>query len=161
MDYRSIIAWQFRIGGLLLGLPALAILLKLGVDVWTVPPAPKIQPSQHLDVGTYGLVALLSDGAQGLGAMLGVLGTLAGFAAIAIGVVAALALLLGTLLYFTGGGVGRGENWARIVAIMVSIVFFLFWSAMLFADQRGVVAVAGFGTAVALATLWILGWRYA
>ena len=91
---------------------------------------------------------------------MGVLGTFAGFAAAAIGVVAALALMLGTLLYFTGGGIGRGENWARGVAIMLSIVFLLIWIG-LSAAQHGIMAVPGLGIVLALATLWVLGWKFA
>jgi hypothetical protein len=161
VNHRWIVAGEFRIFGLVLGLPALAVLINLAWDWWSLRGAPAPQPSQNLDVGKYGLVALLSYGAEGIGAMFKVLGTLASFAAVMVGVVSVLALVLGVLLYFTGGGIDRGEGWARVIAIMVSIVCLCSWIGSLFVLQDGALGVAGVGTALALYTLWVLGWKFA
>jgi hypothetical protein len=93
--------------------------------------------------------------------MLGFFGTLASFAAALIGIVAALALVLGILLYFTGGGIGHHKTWARVVAVMVTVVCLLTWIGLLFNAEHGVVAVAALGTVLALYTLWVLGWKFA
>jgi hypothetical protein len=161
VDHRWIVAAEFRVFGFVLGLPALAVLINLGWDWWNLRGAPPPPPAQHLEIQKYGLVALLSDGAQGLGAMLGFLGTLASFAAALIGIVAALALLFGMLLYFTGSGIGHHKTWARVVAILVTVVCLLTWIGLLFNAQQGVVAVAALGTVLALYTLWVLGWKFA
>ncbi|HEY5337283.1 MAG TPA: hypothetical protein VIJ85_03695 [Rhizomicrobium sp.] len=161
VDHRVIVANAFRIFGVLLGLPAAVVLIKLVVDFATLHSAPPVQPAHHLDVGTYGIVALLSYGAQGMGALLGFLGTLAVFAAVLIGIAAALALGFAILLYFTSRGIGRGQSWARVTAILISIFFLLSWIGALFAVQRDFIAVACGGVALSLYALWVLGWKYA
>jgi hypothetical protein len=161
VDHRSIVAGEFRIFGIVLALPAAVELISLAWDWWSLRGAPPSDPSQHLSVSKYGLVALLSYGAEGLGTMLGFLGWVASLAAAVIGIISAFAFLSGLLLYFTGGGVDRGENWARVIAIMVSIVCLILWIGSFSVLQNGWLAVSGVGTVLALYTLWVLARKFA
>ena len=161
MDQRLIVAWLFRIFAGVAGLPALAMLIKIGIDVIALKTAPPVEPSQHLDVQKYGLVALLSDGAQGLGTMLSLLSGVGMVAMVIIAVVSLLALLLGVLLFFTGNGIAHRAGWARGMGIALAGMFLLAWVGLSFAVDRSALPVSIMGSVVAAYMLWVLTTRYA
>ena len=161
MDHRHIVAWIFRIFAGVAGLPALAMLIKIGIDVVALKAAPPVAPSQHLDVKTYGLIALLSDGTQGLAAMLGFLSGLGFVAMIVIAIVALLAVMLAVLLLFTGNGIAHRAGWARGTGIVLAGVFLLVWVGLLFVLDRDALPVPILGSAIAAYMLWVLAARYA
>src|SRR5512142_1947588 len=89
--HRDIVAWGFRIGGLLLGLPSLAALVAV---LWArfAGGGPQTDKGAYLDVGTYGIAGLLHNGATGVGRAFAWLGGIASW------VEGALAVVLGVLV---------------------------------------------------------------
>jgi hypothetical protein len=159
--HRQIVARGFRIVGGVLGLPAFAVLAWIGTDLFFLSRTPAPAPSQPLDIKTYGLVALLSYGAKGLGAMLMFLTAIGIALAIAAAVALFLAVLLCLLLYFTGRGIARHAAWARVMGILVSAGLLLLGIAALNLSPREGIPIACVSTGVSLYVLWVLGWRFA
>jgi hypothetical protein len=162
-----IVAIEFRIAGLLLGLPSLAALAGLiytGVDLATTPLPPP-DNSEYLDVQTYGLAGALQNGGKGVGAILGKLLELLSGAALwviaLLSVVTLLATLFAVLLYVTGRGIGQHAGWARIVAIVLAAGLLLVSIGVLALLRRDLALLAGLPIGLSLYTLWVLGWRFA
>jgi hypothetical protein len=70
-NQRRIIGATFRAVGLAIGVPSLIALVGLAAADLTYRPLPAAETVHDLDIGTYGLVALLVDGARGVAATFG------------------------------------------------------------------------------------------
>jgi hypothetical protein len=159
--HRRIVGWGFRIVGGLLALPSLAILIFIAVDLSRLSRTPLPKPSPHLPIHTYGLVSLLSDGANGLMAALSIFAFAGVLAAIAMAIVLFFSTLFGTLLYFTGGGIARHAAWARIIGYLVSASLLVLGLLVLNNLSRDGILVVGLIGVISLYVLWVLTWRYA
>jgi hypothetical protein len=157
-NHRAIVARGFRIGGWVLGVPSLAALAAICINLFLLRPAPN--KSSDLAIGTYGIAGLLANGARGIGRLFDWLGSIATWIeeALAIGLIGAV--LFAVMLYSVSRGIERHSATARIVAFVVSCVFLLFWLALMFFLPREVLALAGLGVGLSLYTIWVLGWRY-
>jgi hypothetical protein len=158
-DHRRIVARAFGTGGLVLGVPALLALLFVCANLFVLRPAP--DKSSYLDVGTYGIAGLLTNGAHGVAKVLEWLGGIATWIeeGLATGLLAAV--LLAVALYFIGRGIERHASVARFAALALAGVFLLFWLAVLLSVPRDMIVVPGLGAAAAVYVIWVMGWRYA
>lgn len=156
-----VVSLEFRIAGAILGLAALAALVALGdlgLSLHRLPPPDESPP---LDLGTYGLVALLNNGAQVVGRLLYALASASGWLVAFLAVAAGLVLALAALLYLIGSGLGRQAVWARIVAGILSVAFAVLSAAAVAALRREPAAlVPALTLALALHSLWTLVWRF-
>lgn len=158
MTNREIVAWGFRIGGWLLGVPSLVALVTVIAGLFVPRPAPDKSP--YLDVQTYGVAGLLTNGAKGVGKALDGLGGFLSWVewALAIGLSASLGLAV--VLYFTGRGIARHATGAGVVGIGLSAIFLLVWLTILMSLPRGgAMAVPAVGMALSLYAIWVLVWR--
>lgn len=157
-----IVAYGFRALGLLIGVPSLLVLFDLVVNLFVLnTPMPQPDNSPPLDVQKYGIVALLSYGARGVGAMFGALGALAEWVAQLLAMALFFVVLFALLLYFTGRGIAHHASWARVMGIAISVLVLIGWTSALSVLSREGIVVACVGIAVSLYTIWVLGWRYA
>jgi hypothetical protein len=158
-----IVATAFRVTGLTMIFASILALVDLGgtaVVMRNVPP----DTSKPLDIGTYGLIALIDSAARGFAwAMRGLAGV-AGVIMVVLVIAAVTILLLGVLFYFTGRGVSQHADWARIVAVLISAGFALLSCsvmAALMTTRRDLVPFAALPTGFSLYSLWVLIWRFA
>jgi hypothetical protein len=163
----KIIAGEFRVAGLLLGIPSAVALMGL---VYTIvdlrsTPAPPPDHSSYLDVSKYGLVGLLNNGAKGIGAVFGKPFEMAAQAAmwviVALAIASLVAALFAVLLYFIGRGIGHRATWARILGIVLTSGFLLVSIMALTSLRRDLAPIAALPIGLSLYTLWVLGWRFA
>lgn len=160
ISHLMIIALGFRLTGALLGVAAVAALVDFADTAMTLRRLPA-DTSAPVDVGTYGLAGLLHNGARGAGKVLSALLTGPGFWVVVILAIAAVAaLLFAILLYLVGRGIGHHANWARIIAIMMSIGLATASCAILAALRGDQAPVAIAPIALSLYTLWALIWRF-
>src|ERR1700735_2572956 len=99
MRHLLIVATAFRVAGLMMIVASILALVDLGN---TALVTRNIQPdtSKPLDIGTYGLIALLHNTARGFAwAMRGLIG-IANVILIVLAIAAVIILLLGVLVYF-------------------------------------------------------------
>jgi hypothetical protein len=158
----AIVAYGFRILGLLMGVPSFLVLLDLVVNLFVLKtPAPQPDNSAPLDVQKYGIVALLDYGARGMGAMFGAFAAMAEWVAQLVVVALFFVVLFALLLYFTGRGIAHHATWARVMGIAICMLVLIGWTSALSVLSREGIAVACVGIAVSLYTIWVLGWRYA
>ena len=162
-----IVAGEFRVFGLLFGVPSLAtfgLAIYSAIDLGSVPVPPP-DKSDYLDVGTYGLTGLLVNGGEAIGTGLGkLLELLSSAAPWIIGALAMESLamtLFAVLLYFTGQGIGRSATWARIVGILLTTGSMIVFIGMLVILPQGLMLLACLPMALSLYTLWVLCRRYA
>ena len=163
---RRIVAGAFRIVALLLGVSATVAfggLTYFAIDLRSTPlPPPDKTP--YLDIGTYGLVGLLSNSAKAVGAGVGPL--LAHLSAAAMWLITGLAIaslvvaLFALLLYLTGRGIARHTRWARITASFISAVFLLVSILALTSLRQDLAPLACVPVGLSLYSIWVLGWRY-
>ncbi len=163
----QIVSGEFRIAGLLLGVPstiAFVALIYTVIDLRSTPALPR-DDSQYLDIDKYGLVGLLNNGVKGIG---DVIGTPIAFAAgaamwliVALAIASLVAALFAVLLYFVGRGVRRRATWARFVGIILTTGFLLISILALTSLRRDLASVAVLPVGLSLYTLWVLGWRFA
>jgi hypothetical protein len=163
----KIVAGEFRVAGLLLGIPsaaALAYLLYAIIDLRSTP-APPPDHSSYLEVGKYGLVGLLNNGVKGIGAVFGKPLEMAAQAAmwviVALAIASLVAALFAVLLYFIGRGIGHRAMWARIFGIVLTSGFLLVSILALTSLRRDLAPIAVLPIGLSLYTLWVLGWRFA
>jgi hypothetical protein len=162
VSHLLVVAFGFRLTGLLLGIAAVAALVDLADTALMLRRLPPPEAGAPLDVGTYGLVGLLANVARGVGkaGYAFLTGPGAWFIELLI-VVALMTLLLAALLYFTGRGVGHHATWARIVAIGMSIGLTMVSCSVAALMERNVAPLAVVPIGLSLYTLWVLIWRFA
>jgi hypothetical protein len=166
VNQRMIVAWMFRIGALLFGVPALIGLIDIIANLILLERiAPHIQPGQPLDIQKYGIVGMLADGGNLIGLMLSFVAGLGILAAILLATVLTILIAVSSLFFFTGNGVARRADWAKVMGIVLSALCLLFWLGGLHAAQNGdadvtSTIVTATGIAASAYAIWVLGWRY-
>jgi hypothetical protein len=159
--HRRIMALGFRFAGFLLAMTSLVVLEEAGYSAYVVHNAPPPDNSAPLDIGKYGLVGLLTNGAQVAGRAVHTLSFAAAWVLAAVAIVAFVVFLLAVLIYFTGGGISRQRGWARVVGVLLSLVLALITIPALFVIDRGAIPVVAVPAVLSLYTVWALIWRYA
>jgi len=153
------VAWGFRIGGLLLGLPSLAGFVLVLVARFS-GGGPPTDDGKYLDVGTYGIAGLIHNGATGVGRAFAWLGGIASWVEGALAVVLGVLVIAGVALFFIGRGIARHAAGAGAFGIVLSVVFALVWAVVLLSVNRNAaMAVPALGLAMSLYAVWALGWR--
>jgi hypothetical protein len=161
MDWhRRVMALGFRFVGFLLAMTSLVVLEEAGYSAYVVHNAPPADNSAPLDIGKYGLVGLLTNGAQVAGRAVHTLSFAAAWVLTAVAVVAFVAFLLAVLIYFTGGGISRQRGWARVVGVLLSLGLALVTIPAFFVVDRGAIPIVAVPAVLSLYTLWALIWRY-
>src|SRR3569832_90056 len=156
--HRDIVAWGFRIWGLLLGLPSLVGLVLVLAARFSGGGKPT--DGEYLDVGTYGIAGLLHNGAKGVGRAFDWLGGIASWIEGALAVVLGVLVVAGAALYFIGRGCARHTAGAGTRGIVLSVIFALVWAVVLLSVNRNAaMAVPALGLAMSLYAVWVLGWR--
>ena len=158
--HRRIVATEFRLTGLVLAIASLVALVDFGRTAYLVRNAPPLDNSPPLDIGKYGLVGLLTNGAQVAGRAVHTLSFAAGWILAAMAVVAFVLLLLGVLITFTGGGISRQRGWARVMGVLLSLCLALITIPALFVVDRGAIPIFAVPAVLSLYTVWALLWRY-
>jgi hypothetical protein len=157
----SIVAAGFRFSGFVIGAPSVLSLIGAAAAAIFLQFRPAPDASKPLDIQTYGLVGLLSNGARavnhGVNALLGAAEIVCLFVAAASLAVA----LFAVLLWFIGRGLGRRKLWARIGASLLCAVLTLMSAAALASVSRGGEPVAALALGVSLYALWAVLFRYA
>jgi hypothetical protein len=156
-----IVANGFRASGVVIGaasLLALADLAETALLMRKIPPPDKSAP---LDIGTYGLVGLLSNAARGVDHVLHALAGVASFILTIIAIASVLALALGVLLYLVGRGIIHHATWARVLAILMSAALLFASCAIAAVMRRDNAPFAAFPIAASLYALWVMIWRFA
>ena len=163
MRHLLIVATAFRVAGLMMIVASILALVDLGntaLVTRNIPP----DTSKPLDIGTYGLIALLHNTARGFAwAMRGLIG-IANVILIVLAIAAVIILLLGVLVYFTGRGIGLHADWARILATLISAGLALLSSFVMVAlinVRRELAPFAALPVGFSLYCLWVLIWRFA
>jgi hypothetical protein len=161
ISHLMIIAVGFRLTGALLGIAAIAALVDFADTALMMHRLPP-DTSTALDVGTYGLVGLLHNGARGVSKAMYAFLTGPGLWFIAfLAFLALLILVVAIVLYFTGRGVGHHAAWARFMAILISIGLAATSCAIALLIRRELVPFALAPIALSLYALWVLIWRFA
>ena len=157
----SIVAAGFRFSGFLIGAPSALSLIGAAAAAIFLQFRPAPDASKPLDLKTYGLVGLLSNGARavnhGVNALLGAAEMFCLFLAAASLAIA----LFAVLLWFIGRGLGRRVLWARIGASLLCVVLTLMSVVTLTSVSHGGEPVAALFLGVSLYALWTLLFRYA
>jgi hypothetical protein len=161
MRHLLIVAIGFRLAGFLLALSSIAALVDLGDTVRVIRRTPLPDTNAPLDIGTYGLIALLVNTARGAGFALHAFAVIFWVVLVILIAAAVLGLLFAVLLYLTGRGIGHHATWARIVAIMLSAGLALTSCAVMTVMQRNLAPLAALPLGLSLYTLWVLIWRFA
>jgi hypothetical protein len=156
-----IVATGFRVAGWVLGVPSLVSLLGLGIGSFSLFQSPPIDPSQDLDIKTYGLIALLARGAEYLGKTLEFLTGMVAWVVAILLILSLVTLLFAVVLYVTGRGIGNHATWARILAILISLGFLVSSVGVLMILRRDLAALACVPIGMSLYMLWALCWRFA
>jgi hypothetical protein len=156
-----IVATAFRVSGIVLAVAALVTLGDLAETALMMRKAPPPDTGAPLDVGTYGLVGLISNAARGVGHVLHALAGLAAIMLALLAIVSVLALAFGVLLYLTGRGIFHHATWARISAIIMSAGLAIASCAIMAVMRRGNAPFAAIPIALSLYTLWVMIWRFA
>jgi hypothetical protein len=156
-----IVATAFRLAGILLGVASLTALMDITETWFYMRQMPPVETGPPLDIKTYGLVGLLSNAARGFGYGLHALAGLLSIIMAIVAVAAAFALLVAVLLYLTGSGVGDQANWARFVAILISIALAFASCGIMVAIRRDLAPLAALPIGFSLYALWVLLWRFA
>jgi hypothetical protein len=156
--HRDIVAWGFRIWGLVLGLPSLVGLALVLVARFS--GGGKTADGEYLDVGTYGITGLIANGAKGVGRVFEWLGGIASWIEGALAVVLGVLVVAGAALFFIGRGIARHAPGAATFGIVLLVIFALVWAVVLLSVNRNAaMAVPALGLAMSLYAIWVLGWR--
>lgn len=158
--HRLIVARGFRVAGWILGLPCLALLVMLCIDLVALHQGVPPDSSQPLDVQTYGLIARLSDAMRGLGAMFGVFGAIVGWFMVLLAVVLFVLTLLAIAMVITGRGIQKSATWARVVAILICVGFLVAWLAALAVLPGYWIAIAFIAIGILVYLFWVMIWRF-
>jgi hypothetical protein len=122
---------------------------------------PPPDPSHPLSVSTYGIVALLQNGAIGFAKMFGFLSEIGLWVGVAMTIVSVVVLVIAILLFVIGNGVAAHSGWARVVALIFTTFVLLAALVVTFSTPREAAIIPGLFVAGALYAIWVLGWRYA
>jgi hypothetical protein len=164
VNHLRIVAIAFRLAGLTLAIIAILVLADLASTALVMHQMPPPETGQRLDIGTYGIVALLVDAASGFSWVIHALAGVAGVILVALAVAVVLILLLGVMLYFAGRGIGRHARWPRIIAMLMSAGFLLSLCSLtpaLLAARQDSAPLVALPIVFCLYTLWVLIWRFA
>ncbi len=164
MRHLWIVATAFRLAGITLAICAILALADLASTTVVTHQLPPSETGKPLDIGTYGIIALITDAARGFGWFVNALAGVVSIILVAFAVAAALALLLGVLLYFTGRGISRHARWARVVAMLMCTGFVLAAGSItpaLWSARQEVAPLAALPIGFCLYALWVLIWRFA
>ena len=156
-----IVATGFRLAGLLLALASIAALVDLADTALVMRRLPPSETGAPLDIGTYGLVALIVNAARGADYLVHALAGVASFILVMLAIAAVLTLLLGALLFLTGRGIGHHAAWARIMAMLLSTGLALMSCAVMVVMRRDHAPFAALPIGLSLYSLWVLIWRFA
>lgn len=161
MNHRLIVSWIFRIGALLFGIPALIGLFQVLMFLFLGAEIVHQSPSYPwLDIQKYGIAGMVWNSGEFFKVMFQMLAALGIVIAILLAFALVMAIVVAVLFFFTGIGVARHADWARIMGIALSAMCMLFWAAGLSSDHLGDIAFAAAAEALAVYTIWVLGWRY-
>jgi hypothetical protein len=166
MNHRMIVAWIFRAGGLLFGVPAFIGLIDIVTSLILFSHAARqVHQSHMLDIQKYGIAGMISDGGQLLGGMFMLFVGLGMFIAVLVAIVFVMMIVFALFCFFTGNGIARRAEWARVMGIVLSAICLLFWLTGLHAAQNGDAVITATlitltGAAASAYAIWALGWRY-
>ena len=164
MRHLLIVGTAFRLAGLTLAIGAILTLADLADTALVTRQMPPLENGERLDIGTYGIIALITDAARGFSFVMHALAGVAEVILAVLAIAAVLILLLGVLLYLTGRGIGRHSGWARIVAILMSAGIVLvsgLITATLLTARQDLAPFAALPIGFCLYTIWVLIWRFA
>ena len=156
-----IVALEFRIAGLLLGIPGVVAFVVVIRDVLLLRKAPPPGNSAPLDIGTYGLVGLLTNAARGIGPALHALSRMATWLLTLLAGGLLVVVLFAVLLYLTGNGLDQQAVWARITALALSASLAVGSCTLIARLRRKLALLAALPLGLSLYTLWVLIWRFA
>jgi hypothetical protein len=159
-----IVGTAFRLAGLTLAIGSVLALADFADTALVMHQMPPPETGQRLDIGTYGIVALIVDGASGFSWVIHALAGAAGVILVVLAIAAVFILALGVLLYLTGRGVGHHSRWARIFATLTSAGLVLVCCSMvptLLAARQDLAPFAALPIGFCLYMLWVLIWRFA
>jgi hypothetical protein len=159
--HRRILSLGFRLTGFLLAMAAFLVLEYTAYTAYLVHNAPPPDNSAPLDIGKYGLIALLTNGAQVAGRAVHTLSFAAAWVLAAVAVVALVVFVLAVLIYFTGGGISRQKGWARVTGVLLSLGLALVTIPALFVVDRNAIPSVAVPAILSLYTVWALIRRYA
>ena len=161
MRHLTIVAIEFRLAGILLAIPAIATLFVVADLALSLHELPALDNSEPLDIGTYGIIALMVNALRILGPILHAIAGLAGWALALLAIAATLVLAFAALLCMTGRAIGDHASWARILAGLMSFCLALVSLAAMTALRRDLAPFAAAPLGLSLYTLWVLIWRFA
>lgn len=150
----------FRAVGLMLGVPSLLLLLDISVNLIALNFRPAPATAHFLDVGKYGLVGLLSNGAEVVGKVFEGFSTVASWVMTMVAVVMLVVVTFAVTIYVTGTGIKNHAKWAKVVAILFSIGMLGISLIALIILPRDWIPVPCIGVGVSLYSLWVLGWKF-
>jgi hypothetical protein len=159
-----IVGTAFRLAGLMLAIGSILALADFADTARVMHQMPPPETGQRLDIGTYGIVALIVDAASGFSWVIHALAGAAGVILVALAIAAVFILTLGVLLYLTGRGLGRHSRWARIVALLTSAGLMIACCSMvptLLATRQDLAPYAALPIGFCFYMLWVLIWRFA
>ena len=151
-----IVAALFRTSGILIAVAALVALGDLAETALVMRKTPPPDTSAPLDIGTYGLVGLISNAARGVSHVLHALAGLASVLLVVLAIASVIALAFGVLLYLTGRGIIHHATWARISAIVLSTGLALASCAIMAVMRHDHAAFGALPIAFSLYTLWVM-----
>jgi hypothetical protein len=161
MDHVRIVANGFRALGVALAIPALVLLFMFGGSLFSLAHPPAVEPTHPLDLGKYGIVALVQYGAIGAAKIFQIFGVIGMWAGVFMAILSIVVLVFALVLFLTGRGIAAHGRWARIVGIACSVFALLVcWGVGLNVPRGGVIIVLVI-VAAAVYAFWTLGWRYA
>jgi hypothetical protein len=160
MHHQHIIAVAFRVCGWALGIPALLLFLDLSVNLIALHFRPAPDKLHLLDIGSYGLVGLLVNGAQVFGKLFEGISVVATWIMDAAAIISLIVVGFAAILYFTGQGIENHATWARVVAMLISVSIVLISLGAMTAVPRHLLAVPILTMGASFYTLWVLGWKF-
>jgi hypothetical protein len=155
-----IVALGLRIAGWIIGAPSFLLTLYLGGGLFGFRQAPPTDVSAPLDIKTYGLIALLDNGARGIARMFEFFAGAATWILTALTLVSLTSTLVGVILYLAGRGVAHHATWARIFAILIFLALLPVALGALSVLPRLLLPVGWLLIGSALYSLWVLVWRF-
>ena len=161
IDHRIVVSWIFRIGALLIGIPALVALFEILMVVFMGAEIVQRSPTYPwLDIQKYGIVGMVWNSGEFVKVMFQMLAGLGVVLAIILSIALIFAIVFAILFFFTGIGVARRADWARVMGIVLSAICVVSWLGGLRGDHVIDIAFAAAAEAVAVYAIWVLGWRY-
>jgi hypothetical protein len=153
-----------RVIAIVVGLASLTSLVGVVSDAIFFAHARSIPRSENLDIGKYGIVGLMQNGANSLGPLAQFMAAAGVWAMVALAILLLVAIVCAAIMYATGLGIAHHATWARIVAILGAFgVLALFGPLLLwaFGTQHFALALVVAPLVVASAYVaWALIWRF-